>query len=383
MKSRLPLAALLTMAASAFAMSPAHSFAQPADAQDAQSPPAQSPSAAAGAGPVVINREALRLIDPKAFQVTLQLEPIRSVEVAAPAEGRVQSVPAKSGETVDVQAEVVRLDSTEQQLELERARSNYKVAQIEAKRTTAKGEPDASDLADARLAAAKAELDLASYRAERASVRAPLKGKVFRVHVVEGQFVQIGNPLLMIGDTSKLKVEIPVDRKDPEIAAGKQIEIRIEDQTIKGTIETVLPLSPRFEPIRELINSVATAVVVVDNAGGKFAVGQTVYAPLIPRNTVTEIPTAALANVAEGGRKVQVVREDVIRDVKIELLGQVGDDRVYVSGPFADKDELVVSASQELPDGTRIRPSAGVPASGAASKPAAGNQPPRRGTGGF
>jgi hypothetical protein len=47
---------------------------------------------------------------------------------------------------------------------------------------------------------------------------------------------------------------------------------------------------------------------------------------------------------------------ETVRDVPVELLGQVGPDRIYVSGPFRNDDELIVRSSRELPDGTRVRP---------------------------
>jgi len=41
----------------------------------------------------------------------------------------------------------------------------------------------------------------------------------------------------------------------------------------------------------------------------------------------------------------------------VQLLAQVGLERVFVSGPFLEADEAIVRSSQSLPDGTQIRPS--------------------------
>ncbi len=309
---------------------------------------------------VVIYRESPRLIDPKVYQIPLQLEAVRTVQLVALTDGIVREVHLKSGQKVDTQTEVVRLENREQQFLVDRAKANYKVAQIELKRAQSHKDADLVELAQAKLQAAKIDLDLATFRLERNSIRVPFAGEVFRVNVLQGQFVRAGEPLVEFGDASKLKVEIPVDRK--QAARGKMIEIRIEETATQAKIEEILPLAPRFEPLRDLINSAASAVVHIDNAKGRFKVGQAVFAPLIPRHMIAEVPTASLENTPEGRRKLQVVRKNVIRDIQVQLHGQVGGDRIFVSGAFAPGDEVIVNienpndhSSHDLPDGTLIR----------------------------
>jgi len=51
---------------------------------------------------------------------------------------------------------------------------------------------------------------------------------------------------------------------------------------------------------------------------------------------------------------VQVVRDGFVRDVPVELLGAVGEERTIVTGAFGAGDELIVRSSQELLDGTQL-----------------------------
>ena len=314
---------------------------------------------------VVIERQSLRLIDPAAYQVPLRLQPVQFVELTAAVEGVVQSVHVKAGQKVDVQIEAVRLESKELQLKLRRASANNKVAQIELKQAKTKNEAEAIELTQAKLEAAQAELGLAKLQVDRTSIRVPFAGTVFRVNVAPGQFVRVGDPLLSVGDTSRMKVEVPVDRQSS--TAGKTIELRIEDKTIQAKVGKVLPLSDRFEPLRALANSLGSAIIVIDNRDGRFHAKQAVYTPLIPRHPIAEVSTRCVQNQTSGQRKVQVVRGGVVRDVAVQLLGQVGVGRIYVSGTLSAADEIIVRASQQLPDGTRIRPST---ATRTASRPA-------------
>ncbi|HUG90550.1 MAG TPA: HlyD family efflux transporter periplasmic adaptor subunit [Planctomycetaceae bacterium] len=315
---------------------------------------APAPDGAASAQ-VVIDREALRLIDPQTLHVPLQLAAVRAVELTAATDGFVQSVRIQSGQGMEAQEEALRLDGGEQQLLLERARAGVRVAEIEVRSARESGHASAVELAAARLDVAKADVDLANLRLERTIVRAPFDGRVLRARATPGAYVRAGEPLALFADTRQLTVEIPVDRT--HTAAGQPIQIRVEDQAVEARVTGILPLAERFEPLRKLIHSVASARVLVDNADGRFHVGQTVYAPLVPRQPVAEVPTTTLSNLPDGGRRVQVLRGDTVRDVDVQLLGAVGADRLYVSGPFADGDEIVLGASQTLADGMRVRPS--------------------------
>jgi multidrug efflux pump subunit AcrA (membrane-fusion protein) len=175
------------------------------------------------------------------------------------------------------------------------------------------------------------------------------------VYVVEGQFVRAGEKLATLIDSSKLQVEVPVERS--AAAPGSSIDIKVEETPLKARVETVIALSPRFDALRELLISPASALVTIENGAGKFFAGQTVYSDLIPLTPVAVVPSASIANVPdrEGNRKVQVLRENVIRNLNVKILTKVGTDSVFVSGRFNEGDEVIVSSSRELADGTPLR----------------------------
>src|SRR5262249_21344657 len=152
------------------------------------------------------------------------------------------------------------------------------------------------------------------------------------VLVVEGQFVRAGDKLATLIDASRLAVEVPVERS--AAAVGSNIEIKVEGTIVKGRVESVTALAERFDPLRELTVSPASAVVSVDNSAGKFAAGQTVFSDLIPLAPVAVVPAGCVSNVADGNRKVQVLRDNVVRDLPVKILAKVGTESVFVSGGF-------------------------------------------------
>ena len=303
--------------------------------------------AAEEGGEVVLRRRAVFPRDPRPYQIGLHLEPAKQVTLVAPGLGTVASVIAEPGRDVTAGAELVALDSEEQDLAVKRAEALVRAA-----------------AAGAAKEAAQFDLKIAELRASRRTARAPFAGTIYEVHVVAGQPVRPGDPLVTLADASELVAEVPVDRSPgeaapdaapgtpppPPPAVGGTVTISVEGSDADALVTALLPLGDRFEPVRDLVASPATARVKL--SGDRFRDGQTVYVPVIPRDPVAEVPAEALVPGPDGGRLVQVVRENVVRDLPVRLLGRVGEGRAFLSGPFAAGDEVILSSSRELPDGT-------------------------------
>ena len=302
---------------------------------------------------VTLERQALSLVDGKAYQVPLQLRAERSVTVTASAEGILRSLVVKPGDKVGAQLELARIDDTLARLQV--AKAEAEVGLADAQLAAAKAEKDAGAIAiaEARLKVARSGLEIEQQLQEQTSVRAPFEGTVTRSHAGVGQYVRAGDPVLDFVDQSQLRIEVPVDRTTTKI--GDVIPLKIEGRQAEATVKSLLPPAERFNPLRDLALSLASAEAVIDNSRGQFQAGQSVFAPLIPRDVVTEIPTAAISNTGEGNRQVQVIRDHVVRNIAVALLAAVGPERTYVSGSFTAGDELVVFSSQPLVDGTEVR----------------------------
>jgi RND family efflux transporter MFP subunit len=309
------------------------------------------PMAAAG-DQVIVKREATNIEPPHKYKVALSLEPIRSVTLTAPFDGIVRQMDGKPNSKVQAQPDIVRFDNTIAKLKVVRAEAALKIAIAEQKKDANEDDLEKS-LAQSKVDLAKADVDLAKYLLEQGSVRAPFSGEVQRLLVTEGQFVKAGDPLAVVVDNSKLRVEVPAERSTAN--PGKTLPLKIESTEVEAKVDTVLPLDARFGALRDVFDSVASAVLIVDNADGKFKPGQSAYVPLIPRQPVAEVPSSAVGNVADGQRKVQVVRHGVVRDIPILLMGSVGVNRVFVSGAFAEGDEVIYELSHQLGDGFQLK----------------------------
>ena len=325
-------------------------------------------------GQVTIKREAVTLRNPKDFNVPLRTRPARQIDLTCPQNGYVRLVNVKVGEKASARGEAVRMDDTVAKLELDRAKANYQAAKIELKIAEGKKDAAQQELAQAHLDSAQAGLKLAEFSLEQLAIRVPFAGEVFRVLVAPGQFVRAGEPLVTIAETTSLAVEVPADRT--QLKAGAEIDLMVEQTAIKSKVQVVLPPIPQFESLRDMVSSLATAVVQIENPRGEFHAGQSVYTTLVPQHPFTPVPTTAIKagtqeNGNEGKRYVQVLRQGVVRDISIQPLTQVGENRIFVAGAFALGDEVIVESSQPLKDGQQVRPQTGGAAATAETPPAA------------
>ena len=325
---------------------------------------ANLPLASAGEQ-VTIKREACRIVEPQKYRVPLSLEASKTITLVAANDGTVKQIAEKANTKVQYQGDIVRFDNALQKLNFQKAQTLVKIATSELK--LAEGE-SAKEVAQVKLEVAEIDAKLAKAALDQTSITMPFAGEVQRILVTEGQFVRAGEPIAIVADNKTMKVEIPSERAAAE--AGKSLPIKIEQEDVDAKIDSVYPLSSKFEPLRELFDSIASVVVTVDNPSGRLKAGQTVYVPLIPRQPVVEVANSAVSNTADGGRKVQVVRQLVVRDIPVKLMGQIGSARIFVSGPFSEGDEVVYESSHQLGDGFQLKPSAVAASSPASGTPA-------------
>ena len=248
---------------------------------------------------VVIKRNAIHLLNPDDYRAPLSLTAINQVQIRARVEGVVQNVRPTPGMKVSLQEELIKIDSAQAAKLLERARANVKLTTLrrdmmKADVQTGKQTQNMLELAEAELSVAEADLELAKLNFEHTSIRAPFAGEVTRLPVAQGSFVNLGDVLVELRDTSRLTAQLPVDRT--QVKVGDTITLQVDQSTTQAKVQVILPLDEKWQSLRELIETAALAVVVVDNTGGTFQDGQTVHSAIVPRQPIAEVPNTSLRN---------------------------------------------------------------------------------------
>jgi multidrug efflux pump subunit AcrA (membrane-fusion protein) len=293
-------------------------------------------------------------------------------------------ISAQVGKKVLPQAELIALDSKRLELSHKRATAALEVAEGMLRVARTGGKPEQVQLGEAQVALAEAEFALSTYDKAQSSLRAPYEATVLKVHVQQGQEIKAGDPLVTIGDLTSLECRVPIDRKT--VKAGQTITLTIEDAAVVGLVESIEPVSEDQQRLRDLAVSVAMAIVSVRNVDGKLARGQAVYPNIVPNDPVARVPLESVSTTTGGRRVVQVLREHVVRNVPVVLHGQIGKGDAFVSGPFIENDQVIISASIELADSTAVQPSvvrASPSKTAGAGRPATSTKPKKASAAGF
>lgn len=310
---------------------------------------------ASGPQPVIIQRTMIRLTQPDDYRLASQLEPGQRVTLTAPFDGVLRAVAAKPGTSFDFQGELATFDGRRLTLLLTRAQAAKRLAEVELSQAKVANNAQQIALAEARLNLANADLNVAEFDRQASSIRAPYACTVMNVHVEVGERVRAGDPIVTVGDLQTLTCRIPVDRKTVE--KGQAIRVTVEDASATGEVLAVLPLAESQQKFRDLAVSVAMAEITFTNRSANLKAGQAVFPDLLPEDPVARVPLTSLKTGQSGNRVVQVLRNHVVRHVPVRLHGQIGKEDVFVSGPFTEHDEVIISASVELADSTAVQPS--------------------------
>jgi membrane fusion protein, multidrug efflux system len=336
--------------------------------------------------PVVIQRRMIRLTPPDAYQFAVSLEASRQLTVRAPFDSKARTVSAKAGGKVLPQTELVALESERLELVHKRAIAALDVADGLLRIARKAGHAEQVQLGEAQVALAQADLALSTFDKNQTSLRAPYEATVLKVHVQTGQEIRTGEPLVTIGDLTSLECRVPVDRKS--VNPGQTITLTIEDVAVVGIVQAIEPVGDDEQRLRDLAVSVAMAVVSVRNNDGKLAPGQSVFPNIVPNDPVARVPLESVSTTTGGRRIVQVLRDHIVKSVPVVLHGQIGTGDLFVSGPFTENDQVIISASIELADSTAVKPSAvrastSTTGAAASNNPAVSTQPRKSGAAGF
>jgi multidrug efflux pump subunit AcrA (membrane-fusion protein) len=307
-----------------------------------------------GQGPATsakIEAIALELTMPDRYQISEALEPIRKVTLIAPADGMVRAMEARLGSTVQESQEVAQLDRTEAA-----ARLKVATAEVKEKEALVKSRTPQQEIYQAQLDAAQARAELAKLELDRCTLRAPFAGRITAVPVCTGQYVLKGTIIAELADLSSLKTLEVIDRR--HVTTGSSLTVKVEDQEVSGKVQAIVPLPESYAALRELATPFAAAWVVVPNVRGELSPGLRIRSTNVPSTPIAAVAKRAIKHdEARGGESsmVQVIRNDLVVNVPVQVLGELGPERVQITGRLRVADALIISTSVPLLPGTFVK----------------------------
>jgi RND family efflux transporter MFP subunit len=346
------------------------------------SKPAETNEGRKDRGPVAVRTARVERRDiSEILRFTGEIESPLSVQVVPKVPGRLEALALASGaeatEGVEVkQGEVLaRIDSRDWAAHVALAEAQMRQAEVTAAdRERERGRLEAlftdevateqardaavtaHDSAQAALAQARAQLELAKVNLDETVLRAPMDGVVAARHVDPGAMVGPGTPIVQIAqmDPLRLMVAVPA-RLLPLLEAGRTwIEVESDVYPGKTFSATVNRIFPAVDPATRTLRVEVLLENPKEHGGWRFRPGMYATAQLTLATSPGALTVPATAVVRVLGRKlVFVVRDGRVVAAEVRTGIRSGAD-IEIAEGLSEGDEFVVMGQNKLTDGAAI-----------------------------
>lgn len=284
------------------------------------------------------------------------VQPWEDVRVSAEATGIIEQQDVVEGQEVSAGQELIRVDTSLMQAQLDQALAQQRLASQELQRTetlSSKGitTGQAMDKAQADRDMAEANLRLFKIRIDKSVVKAPFAGIIDTLFKEENEFIDMGTPLFRLVQLHKVKICIGIPER--EICCFKKGDAApvsldaLEGKDFTGVIH-------KLAPTADASTLTFPCEVEVDNAERLIKPGMIGRVALL-RKHYTEaisVPLFAVLSV-ENQRFVYVESDGKARMRPIET-GVIQGNRVQVVQGLTAGERLIVSGQRSLQDGDAV-----------------------------
>ncbi|MGA1839230.1 MAG: efflux RND transporter periplasmic adaptor subunit [bacterium] len=201
---------------------------------------------------------------------------------------------------------------------------------------------------------AEAELELVVDQRNRLLCTSPLKGTVVFKEVKDGMFVSVGQPMMTIADTKRLRVRAEVDELDAGwIEKEQKAIITFDAFTDKGYSGHVSWIAPQAHIKGE--RTVVETIIIIDDPANPLKIANQVDVKIIKekKENVLFLP---LASVHRAGDQsfVWLYRKDIAFKVNIKT-GLSDMDSVEITHGLQEADKVIINYLGRLKDRDKVK----------------------------
>lgn len=289
---------------------------------------------------------------------------LSSTILSAEQSGRVKDITVEPGALVDAGTPLVQLDTEVERAELQGAKAERELAQLNFTRQEALAAKKAnapSDLDAARAALRQAEAEVLRLQSliERRIIAAPFSGRVGVPQVQVGEWVDPGRAVVDIASQEDVIVDFTLPESvAPRVKSGQPVSVLVDSGDKQLTFAgEIISRSSVADPKTRTINVRASLDVTLDTVpSGIFA---SVRVTLSSGSERTVIPLTAV-QFAPFGDTVYVIQRDAqsetaMANAKIVELGEKRGDYVVVLAGLEVGDEVVSSGTFKIRSGSPVR----------------------------
>ncbi len=201
---------------------------------------------------------------------------------------------------------------------------------------------------------ARAALRLSELQYKKSTLRMPIKGVLDDLLVDRGEYVKVGDPIALVVQIDRLKVEVDVPEKDVAyLVPGEQVNV-VQANIGRGAgiqrTGKLVHLAYKADPVTRTY----LGLIEIDNKDRQLRPGMIVRVEAVRRELPQAVTIPLYALVERDGRKVVFVVQQstaIQRDVEVEaILGN----RVVIRSGLEAGEKLIVKGQQLIADGARV-----------------------------
>ena len=278
-------------------------------------------------------------------------EPWVELTISAEVAGKVVEKGVTEGDVL------VRIDSRDYQNAYTSAKASHKLANSELKRLKILHNRQAVsqsqlDNAVTELARTRAAMDNARIALERTSILAPFSGVVNAMHIDEGQYLAVGDPVAQMLEIDRLKVRVGIPESD--VAAVQRIDtfnVRIDALDGRTFVAKKHFLSKTADPMARLYN----LDLKLDNSEGEVLPDMFARVEIIKKELPNGLSIPLYSIISRNDDQiVYVVRENRAKACSVKL-GLLDGWRVEVTEGLEPGEDVVVVGHRSLNDGEEVK----------------------------
>lgn len=283
------------------------------------------------------------------------ITPNREVTLRAETHGKVKDILIEEGQSVKEGDVILRLDMSDREIRLERARARVAEAQRKyeaAKNLGQKGYAAQSrvDEALALLKDAQAEEKQILLEIEDTEIRAPFDGILDKRMVDIGDYVSVPDEIIAVVDNTPLVVAVPVPQR--EIASvkvgGAAMIVKTDGSQVAGQIRFVAPKAD------QTTRTFRVEIEIANPAGLASGTSADVFIP--KGNVMAHAISPGILTLDDAGQTgVKIVDEqDTVQFFPVKIVSATPG-KLYVSG-LPETARIIVNGQGYVRQGERVRP---------------------------
>ncbi|MBL4832158.1 MAG: efflux RND transporter periplasmic adaptor subunit [Aliivibrio sp.] len=289
------------------------------------------------------------------------IEPNQGVNISTEVNGVIKSIEFESGNKVATGDPIISLDSEVEKANLKSSQAKMPAIKAKFKRYQGlfkKGSvsKEALDEAESNYHSLTAEIEGLKATIARREIKAPFSGIIGLRNVFLGQYIQSGDDIVRLEDTSLMRLRFTIPQTDiSKITLGQEVDIFVDaypESPFKGSISAI-------EPAVNYQSGLIQIQADIPNNEGQLRSGMFARAHVILPTIKDQItlPQTSITFTLYGDNVYVISEEDGVQRVRqhVVKIGERIKDIAHILEGVNVGDKVVTSGQVRLSNGAKVR----------------------------